>query len=407
MRKARKGQWPGVARILEDAKGWLENGEAIPAPEAEFLAGALGRLERPGMARFASSVARLLRKQEVITEPGASDLADYFGWVAHELRDATRRKAAYLEEHPPKSSSAVFATVPKMLEFIRIDDASKVAFGLKAATGKAGRPAGEKPTARFFDVYDLLLGYGLKASHAQALLALRLNITERTVQRKLAKRPKRPKRVVVNEAGEEEALEEILPFEPYLKARLAVAARRHQKQCGIPEESFQQVARDFGLSVQTSAAAFDGSVIVEDAVKLCDENRDGWALIPLAVAEREETRLPPQVGYLPQLPSDRIDGDAARDREEGAADSHRLAPWPIPQRLASERALAAQMGEDVSAVISAARPTDESMPQHDPVQAVAEELRIDPDLVMDACRERFADSTLKALLSSQEGDSTS
>lgn len=366
--RAKRGEWPGIRVILRDAIESIATGRPIHEGRGRYLAEALENAGTPEQEVFAEA-ARHFRSQEPLPSEIASPVQSLLEHVISEMGEASIRQRRYRAEKPTDDCSALLSPIsPPVQRFLKLDAKVAAAFGLRKEKDCGGRPRQGPPTDQLFDVYDELRGYGATKTQAQEILAHRFKVTSRTIQRKLERRPLATVEqwsgepiVRLHEPGQphpENPLQDRPPaFEPYLKARLAMAVSLLQNEGIFLDQACEQVADDFGWNFDRGDERVDfGTEIVQLAFRECEANQSGWASVPLAICSREIGR--------------------------------RLRNWPSPKGVAEVRGLAATSGESPSIIDSVSRDMYADIPTAQAVQAVAEETGLEFDLVMELCRFR-------------------
>lgn len=363
--RAKRGEWPGIREVLRDAIESIATGRPIHEGRGRYLAEALENAGTPEQEVFAEA-ARLLRRQEPVPTEIASPVQSFLEHVISKMKEASIRQREYLSENPAEDCSTLFSSnSPPPHHFLDLESQVATAFRLKKEGSRGGRPRQDRPTDQLFDTFDTLRGYGAKRTQAQRILAHRFGVTLRTIQNKFKQRTyhsleKRGGHIVfvLHEPGQprpERPLDDgPPPFEPYLKARLATAVRNLQAEGASPRAACKRVAEEFGLHLE---GELFGPEIVAAAVKQCDENRSGWARVPLAVCRHE-------AGRRPSL-------------------------WPTPNSVTETRLFAAECSESPAIIDAVSRDTSSDMPTSKAVTATAEEFGWSYELIVAMCRERI------------------
>jgi len=366
--RARRGEWPGLRTILNDAIKKIPRGQPLQEGRSTFLAEALEIVaEASGHDEF-EHAATLLRRQEPLPPDVAAPVMTLVKSVSRQMCVALAKLKRQVEDRP-EDPDKLFAPNPPAHRYLDLETHTIEAFRLKNTGPRGGRPRHARQLDQLFVVYDELRGYGANRTQAQEILAHRFNVTLRTIQRKLERRPlttlePHNGELVLRQHGSgksrpENPLEDRPPaFEPYLKSRLATAVWSPRNKGVSLERACEEVADAFGLNFDRGEERVDfGTEIVGSAARECGANQSGWARVPLAVCRHEIGR--------------------------------RLRVWPSPEEVAEVRGLAAAWGESPATVDAVSRDIGADMPTCRAVKAVAEELGLDFDIVMELCRLRY------------------
>ena len=365
VKRAKRGEWPGIRVILRDAIESIEKGRPIHEGRGRFLAESLERAQPPEQEAF-SEAATHLRRREPLPCEIASPIQSFLEHILGKMREASIRQREHLAKNPTEDCSKLFSpNSPPPHHFLDLEPHVATAFRLKKETSRGGRPRQDRPTRQLFDTFDSLRGYGANRTQAQQILAHRFEVTLRTIQNKfeqrtlytLEEREGEPV-LVPHEPGRqrpERALEDgPAPFEPFLKARLATAVWNLQADGLSLRAACRRVAEKFGLQIE---GELFGPEIVAAAVRLCDENRSSWARVPLAVCRHEADR--------------------------------RSNLWPTTQSVAEARLFAAETGENPAIIDAVSRDLSSDIPTSKAVAAASKEFGWSYELIVAMCRERI------------------
>lgn len=320
LQKAKKGIPASVLTIVAGAIRKLDDGKPIGPPDrAIYLAEVFGKLSLPGLRDNFKKVERCLLNNQPLPKELKTPAITFLSDFANDLREAidsqrnserarlaeraeTFEKArAAGEELPTPHCSALFEPTPRITDYGKLDPQILAAFGLTNAN-RPGKSRHERPPYNLLLTYRDIRGCGANKTEAMNILAHRFGYkSSATIARKL-EWFKTTRYVVPHD---------FIPFEPYLKARLAVAVERLRESGMKEKNAMTQAAIDFGLDVDSILVKNEplGSHIVRTAVEACRNNCEGWAAVPLYICKHEKGKpvIWPTPEHVADLVADPLD----------------------------------------------------------------------------------------------------